>query len=221
MKNFRNIFITTVLAIIAAGFTYIVKIYDVAYIGPNETKVGFSKLNNWFRNLVGTNLKLYDVAKYAGYAVLLIVGIYGLIGLVQLIKRKSLFKIDREIIALGILYVLDIIIYMAFEKVIVNYRPILIDGKLEASYPSSHTILAFTVCLSSMVVCAKYIKSKKLTNLAYFVTMLLLTLVALGRTLSGAHWLTDIIGGILISFTLLMIFYSIIHYNKPKKKKRK
>ena len=193
----------------------------MAYIGPNETKVGFGKLNNWFRNLVGTNMKLYDVAKYAGYAVLLIVGIYGLIGLIQLIKRKSLFKIDREIIALGILFVLDIIVYMAFEKVIINYRPILIDGKLEASYPSSHTILAFTVCLSSMAVCGKYIKSKKLTNLAYFVTMLLLTLVALGRTLSGAHWLTDIIGGVLISITLLMIFYSIVNYNKPKKKKRK
>lgn len=216
MKNFRNILITTILAVITAGFTYIVRIYDVAYIGPNETKVGFSKLNSWFRDLVGTNMKLYDVAKYAGYAVLLIVGIYGLIGLIQLIKRKSLFKIDREIIALGILYALDIIVYMAFEHFIINYRPILIDGKLEASYPSSHTILAFTVCISSMVVCSKYIKNKKLTNLAYFVTMLLLTLVALGRTLSGAHWLTDIIGGVLISITLLMIFYSILKYSKPK-----
>ena len=213
MKNFRNIFITTVLAIIAAGFTYIVKIYDVAYIGPNETKVGFSKLNNWFRNLVGTNLKLYDVAKYAGYAVLLIVGIYGLIGLVQLIKRKSLFKIDREIIALGILYVLDIIIYMAFEKVIVNYRPILIDGKLEASYPSSHTILSLCVGFSSLIVSHRYFNKKYIKRIN-MITLIVMLIVLLGRIISGVHWFSDILGGVIISLCLLSWFRFVYYYNK-------
>ena len=215
MKNLRNIIITITLTIISVGFTYLVKVYDLAIIGPNETSVGFSKYNNWFKGLVGTNMTLYKVAKYAGYAVLLIAGIYALIGLIQLIKRKSLFKIDREIISLGILYALVIIVYLFFEKFVINYRPVLIDGVLEASYPSSHTLIGFTICISSMVVCRKYFH--KMVNVAYFITMLLLTLVVLGRTLSGVHWLSDIVGGTIISINLLMIFYTILRYQSNKK----
>lgn len=219
MKNLKNIIITIIVTIMSVGFTYLVKVYDVAIIGPNETAVGFSKYNNWFRNLVGTNMKLYKVAKYAGYAVLLIAAIYGIIGLIQLIKRKSLFKIDREIVSLGILYALVIIVYLFFEKYVINYRPVLIDGKLEASYPSSHTLLAFTICISSMVVCRKYFD--KMVNVAYFITMLLLTLVVLGRTLSGVHWLSDIVGGTIISLNLLMIFYTILRFDSSKDKKKR
>lgn len=211
MKNTRNIIITIILGIITASYVYFVRIYDVAIIGPNDTKVGFSKINGWFRDLVGTNMKVYKVSKYAGYAVLLIAAIYGLIGLIQFIKRKSILKIDREIISLGILYALVLMVYMGFEKFIINYRPVLIDEKLEASFPSSHTMLAFTICISSMLVCGKYIKGK-LKYLAYFATMLLLTLVVLGRTLSGVHWLSDIVGGVIISSFVLMIFYTIYTY---------
>ena len=114
MKNLKSIILTIVLTIITVGYTYLVKVYDVAIIGPNETSVGFSKYNNWFRNLVGTNMTLYKVAKYAGIAVLLIAGVYAMIGIIQLIKRKSLFKVDREIISLGILYALVIIVYLFF-----------------------------------------------------------------------------------------------------------
>ena len=217
MKNLRSIILTIALTIITVGYTYLVKVYDVAIIGPNETSVGFSKYNSWFRNLVGTNMTLYKVAKYAGIAVLLIAGVYALIGIIQLIKRKSLFKVDREIVSLGILYALVIIVYLFFEKFVINYRPVLIDGVLEPSYPSSHTLLAFTICISSMVVCRKYFS--KMVNVVYFITMLLLTLVVLGRTLSGVHWLSDIVGGVLISLNLLMIFYTILRFQILKEEK--
>ena len=129
----RNIIISIILTIMAAGYTFIVKTVDVKTIGPNKSVVGLAKINDWFSNLIGSHMTLYKITEILGLAVILIVGIYGLLGLIQLIKRKSLVKVDREIILLGVLYVLMAVVYVFFEKFIINYRPVLIDGELEAS----------------------------------------------------------------------------------------
>ena len=215
----KNIIISIILTIISITYTFLVKKIDVKAIGPNNSKVGFAKLNGAVSNLIGSNMTIYKITEILGYVVILIVLVYGLIGLIQLIKRKSIKKVDREIIMLGILYVLMAIVYVAFEKFIINYRPILIDGELEASYPSSHTILALCIGISSILVSKNYVSEKyiKITNA---ITILLLLGVLAGRIISGVHWISDIIGGILISLTLLMYFYTLCDV-KFKKRKRK
>lgn len=213
MKNKRNILLSVIMTIFSGIYIYLVKTVDVKSIGPNNTSVGFAKVNNAFMHLVGTNMTIYKLTEVAGLLVLLIVGIYGIIGLVQLIKRKSLFKVDREIICLGVLYVMMISVYVLFEKAVINYRPILIDNELEASFPSSHTMLAICTSVSSLLVYKKYVP-KKLNYLAMFTTVLLLTIVFLGRMISGVHWLSDIIGGVIISLTLLTYFYTILKWKK-------
>ena len=112
----RNIIISIILTIMAAGYTFIVKTVDVKTIGPNKSVVGLAKINDWFSNLIGSHMTLYKITEILGLAVILIVGIYGLLGLIQLIKRKSLVKVDREIILLGVLYVLMAVVYVFFEK---------------------------------------------------------------------------------------------------------
>ncbi len=216
----RNIIISIILTIMAAGYTFIVKTVDVKTIGPNKSVVGLAKINDWFSNLIGSHMTLYKITEILGLAVILIVGIYGLLGLIQLIKRKSLVKVDREIILLGVLYVLMAVVYVFFEKFIINYRPVLIDGELEASYPSSHTILAICICISSLLVSKNYLSDKylKITN---FVTVLLLLGVFLGRVISGVHWISDIIGGVIISATLLMYFYTLYDTRRKKNKRRR
>ena len=213
MKNKRNILMSVIMTIFSGIYIYLVKTVDVKSIGPNNTSVGFAKVNDAFMHLVGTNMTIYKLTEVAGLLVLLIVGIYGIIGLVQLIKRKSLFKVDREIICLGVLYVMMISVYVLFEKVVINYRPILIDNELEASFPSSHTMLAICTSVSSLLVYKKYVP-KKLNYLVMFTTVLLLTIVFLGRMISGVHWLSDIIGGVIISLTLLTYFYTILKWKK-------
>ena len=211
----RNIILSIMMTIFSGIYICLVKTIDVKSIGPNNTSVGFAKINNYFMNLIGSNMTIYKLTEVVGLIVLLIVGIYGIIGLIELIKRKSLFKVDREIISLGILYILMLVTYVIFEKVHINYRPVLIDGKLEASFPSSHTILSICICISSLIVSKKYI-SKKYINITTFITVLLLTLVFLGRILSGVHWISDILGGVIISFTLLVYFYTILKWKKEK-----
>ena len=216
----RNIIISIILTILAIGYTFLVKKVDVKTIGPNNSVVGFAKLNKAFSNLVGSNMTIYKITEILGIVVILIVLCYGLIGLIQLIKRKSLFKVDRDILLLGGLYVLMGIVYVFFEKFIINYRPIIIDGELEASYPSSHTILAICICVSSLIVSKNYVpeKYKKITDI---VTIVLLLGVFLGRTISGVHWISDILGGVIISMMLLMYFYTLydVRFKKTRRKR--
>ena len=135
--------------------------------------------------------------------------IYAIIGFIQLIKRKSLLKVDKEILSLGVFYVVLILIYILFEKIIVNYRPILMNGFLEASFPSSHTLMAVCICGSSIMVNKKLFKNKisKFSNILSFVIIIA---TILGRLISGVHWFTDILGGLIISAALLMTFYSVL-----------
>ena len=136
----------------------------------------------------------------------LIIALYGVIGLYQLIKRKNIFKVNKNILLLGAFYVLVLFVYGLFEIIVINYRPVLEEGVLEASYPSSHTILSICVCLSSIIVSNKIFKNKKNTKIFNWITAILMILIIVTRVLSGVHWLTDIIGAILISTSLCMLF---------------
>lgn len=209
----RNIIISIGLTVLSICYTLLVKFIDVDTIGPNGSEVGFSKLNGWFSNLVGSNMTIYKITEVLGLLVIAIVLIYGCIGIYQLVKRKSLLKVDKEIIILGCFYVLMAITYVLFEKVVINYRPILIDGELEASYPSSHTILAICIALSSLKVSKEYFNKKYIKKIN-LITVVLMALVVVGRLISGVHWISDIIGGIIISLTLLSYFNTAYDWNK-------
>lgn len=211
----RNIIISIVLIILSVLFTALVKNVDVKPIGPNESMVGFADINKLFHNLIGSNMTIYKVTEVLGYIPIVMALVYVFIGLKQLIKRKSLLKVDKEIYVLALFYVLVVGVYVFFEKFVINYRPILIDGVLEASYPSSHTLMSICLCGSSIIINKKLFKNK-LGDIENVLSVILILLIVAGRIISGVHWFTDILGGIIISSTLLVIFYSIISSIKPK-----
>ena len=219
MNKKKNVLISIFLTIVTIVYTYLVKTYDVKSIGPNNSEVGFSKINGWFSNLVGSNMTIYKITEILGLIAISIVGIYAVIGLYQLIKRKSLFKVDKELYILCGLYVLMGGVYVFFENFIINYRPILIDNVLEASYPSSHTILAICICISSLIVSRNYLR-QKYQKIVDILTILLLLGIILGRVISGVHWISDILGGLLISCTLLMYFYTLYSYHKQRSRRK-
>ena len=111
---------------------------------------------------------------------------------------------------------LMLVVYVFFEKVIINYRPVILDGELEASYPSSHTMLAICICMSSLLISKYYIKDKY-RKIFDNITFVLMILLVVGRIISGVHWITDIIGGILISLFLVSLYNTFIYENKKKK----
>ena len=208
-KKKRNFFISTILILLAVVFTILVKVVDVKQVGVNGTSIGFATLNQFVFKTTGVNMIWYHITDWLGLVPIFMAMAYALLGLVQLIKRKSLFKVDKEIIILGLFYIIVISIYIFFEKVIVNYRPILMNGFLEASYPSSHTLMTICLCGSSIIVNKKMFNNK-ITKLMNILSLIIIFITVIGRLISGVHWFTDIVGGIFISIALLMTFHSVI-----------
>lgn len=185
---------------------------DVAAIGPGGTKVGLSRLNGAFRNWLGYgegfNNALYQIAKWFGLLALALVAGLALMGIWQWVRRKSIWKVDKLLLATGVLYLVVGALYLFFELVVVNCRPVLMAGETlpEASFPSSHTVLACTVFGSAFWLIAKYLRGvwRILSSIACGT---FLAAIVLGRAFSGVHWLTDILGGLFLSAALLCWFW--------------
>lgn len=185
-----------------------IKKVDVESIGPEGTKIGLSGINKPVADNFTYNETWYKITQYLGYAALLVAGCLAVMGLVQLIQRKSLLKVDSNILAAGVIYVITIGLYFLFDKVVINYRPIILpdEGVLEAGFPSSHTMLSIVVFGTALLQLRFYVKNvmaKRCLGVALFAVMIV-TIV--GRLMSGAHWLTDICGGVLISVALLFAY---------------
>lgn len=212
-----NIIITSCLFLAFIVFTILVKVVDVQSVGPNGSEVGFASVNEAVFKVFGYNQTLYDVTEILGLVTFLIIGFFAVLGLYQLIKGKSIKKVDYKILVLGCFYVIVLLFYVLFEIIVINHRPVLIDGELEASYPSSHTMLSICVVTSAIVVLSEMLENRKALRLTIVVIgYALIAFTVAGRLLSGVHWFTDIVGAMLLSFSLVMLFYSALDFIKDK-----
>ena len=209
----RNLTISILLLIGSIIFIVLLKNIDIKCNAVNNSCIGFATINQFIFDKIGVNMTWYVITDWLGIIPILMSMVYAIIGLKQLIKRKSIKKIDKEIIILGIFYIVVILIYILFEKYIINYRPILMNGFLEASFPSSHTLMTICLCGSSIIINNRLFKNK-FTKIVNVISLFIIIITIIGRLISGVHWFTDIIGGILISSFLLMLFYSILNFNK-------
>ena len=187
-------------------WTLLVRFVDVRAIGPEGSLVGFAALNGWFHRLTGVHMTLYTVTDWLGLVPLAFILGFGLLGLVQWIRRKQFFKVDRSILVLGLYYIVVMAAYILFEYLVINYRPVLISGILEASYPSSTTLLVLTVMPTAMLQLKERIQNRAFRNCVLVLIAAFTAFMVIGRFLSGVHWLTDILGGILLSAGLLGLY---------------
>lgn len=186
--------------------TFAVTRVDLQNTGIGDFVVGFGKINIRFHRFTGVHLWIYNLTDRLSAVPLLICFGFGILGLYQLVKRKSIFKVDRDILILGLLYIATIGFYLFFEVNIINYRPILIDGKREASYPSSTTVLCLTVMLTAARQFQIRIKNKKIAGAVSKLSAGYGILMMIARLVSGVHWLTDILGGVLLSLRLVSAY---------------
>lgn len=187
-------------------WTAAISLIDVQAIGPKGSTVGFSTLNGFVHNLIGVHFSLYVITDWLSLIPACFMLGFALLGLVQWLKRKSLFKVDRGILALGGFYLAVLGVYLFFETCVVNYRPVLVDGYLEASYPSSTTLLVLTVMPTALMQLRRRIKNSPLRRLVTFAISAFTVFMVVGRLISGVHWFTDIIGGILFSAGLVTLY---------------
>lgn len=190
-----------------AVFTILVCTVDVSPIGRMGSDVGFSALNSSVNSFFGQHEGLYDFTEKLGYTAFLVIGCFGLLGIYQLITRKSLFKVDRDIIALGIFYIVVLGLYVLFEKTVINYRPPFMgDETLEASYPSSHTLLMVSVMATAIMQIINRFSKKSVKILLVSICAVLGAAVIIGRMCCGVHWFTDIIAGVILAAGLSELY---------------
>ena len=195
--------------VLLAGFlvwTILIRHIDVQKAGPRGTEIGFASFNVWFHRLTGVHMLIYTITDWLGLVPIFICMGFGLLGLVQWIKRRSLLRVDSSILLLGVYYVLVILGYLLFEMVPINFRPILIDGILEASYPSSTTLLVLSVMPTLKFQVDRRIKNVMLKNAVTVFVTVFSSFMVIGRLISGVHWATDIVGSVFLSFGLYMIY---------------
>ena len=206
----------TKMFLVGAGFlgafvlwTVLVSLVDIRPIGPNGSRVGFAALNGFVHGLTGVNLLLYTITDWLGLVPIAVAFSFAVLGLGQWIKRKSLLKVDGSLLALGGFYIVVMAAYIFFEAVVINYRPTLIDGYLEASYPSSTTMLVMCVMPTAMLQLRTRIKNRVFRWCMLIAIAAFTAFMVIGRLLSGVHWLTDIIAGALLSAGLVIIYASL------------
>ncbi|MBU9739645.1 phosphatase PAP2 family protein [Lachnospiraceae bacterium ASD5720] len=204
------------MLVLSILYTVAIMFIDVRPIGPQGSVVGFAKVNQYFHTLLGTNILLYNITDWLSIPILFIMLGFAMAGFVQLIKRKSLLRVDSSILILGGFYVLVFLVYLFFEFFVVNFRPVLIQGILEASYPSSTTMLMMCIIPTAIMQFQRLILVKRLRNLVNSFCGIYASFMIIGRVLSGVHWITDIVGGILFSTTLVMLYYSINQWINSK-----
>lgn len=207
MKNGKRSFaFGFVFIMLFSLWTFLVRTVNVAPVGVNGTDVGLSALNTRLFELTGVSMPLYHITDWLGLVPVAVGMAFGVLGLVQLIKRRSLLKVDADILVLGVYYIVVTAGYLIFEMIPINYRPVLIKGYMEASYPSSTTLLVLGVMPTLWEQIDRRADNRNIKLIVKIFTLLFSAFMVMGRLLSGVHWLSDIIGSILLSAGLFCLY---------------
>lgn len=210
----RKIMVGCILLAAFVLWTVLVCVVDVRPVGPEGSRVGFAAINTYVHDQTGVNFTLYTITDWLSLVPIVVALGFGILGLIQWCRRKSLFKVDSSVLMLGGFYVVVVAVFLFFENIVINYRPVLIEGVLEASYPSSTTMLVLYVMGSAMVQLRLRIKNLLLGRWMSVAVSAFMALMVIGRLLSGVHWLTDIIGGALLSGGLVAIYDGVVFEEK-------
>ena len=204
------------LAVLFIALTVCVIFVDVQAIGPENSKIGLASINGFVFEQLGTKELFYDASSLLGAISFLMPVLFGLTALVQWIKRKKITLVDLDLILLGVIYLLTAAFYVLFEIFVVNCRPVLEEGALEASYPSSHTLLVIVLIGTAILQIGKCIHKRWLKVALITAASLIIDLTVVFRLLSGVHWFTDILGGVFLGSALVFLYLGLCYrFKKP------
>lgn len=206
----RDLIAGGILLFLFCIWTYMIQNIDVRQAGVNNSDIGFATLNLWFHRFTGVHMWIYTVTDWLGLVPICICIGFAILGIIQLIKRKSILAVDFDIIVLGMYYILVIFGYLIFEMIPINYRPILIDGFMEASYPSSTTLLVLSVIPTLIFQSNRRIENVAIKTIINVLASIFAVLMVVGRLVAGVHWLTDIVGSVFLSLGLYFGYRGIV-----------
>jgi len=202
------------LLLLFAMLTAAILTIDVQPIGPRQSLVGLSTINEFVRSFFGESMLWYYITDWISVVAIIVPFGFAFLGLTQLIIRKSIRRVDKSVVVLGLFYLCVIASYILFEIFVINYRPIIIYEAPEASYPSSTILVVLCVMSTAMMQFRSLLKKKGVRMAAYIISIIIITVVIIGRLISGVHWFTDILGGLLLGSALVMLYCSVMQFIK-------
>ena len=211
MKKQGYIYLIVACVLLAAfiALTICLLFVDVRAAGESGAEVGFATINQKVWQAIGQSAAALTVSEVCGLCMIAAVGAFGITGLVQVIRRKGFLRADKELYVMAGGLVLLAAAYVFFEIFVVNCRPVLDGGELAASYPSSHAMLATAVAGMGMA----YLHSRQRKGVLINVLIGLLNGVSVAtvacRLLGGVHWLSDIVGGVLLGMVIVYAYRAV------------
>ena len=200
-----------------ALWTELIQCIDVQPVGQNGTNVGFATFNVWFHGITGVHMGIYTATDWLGFVPIAVCLCFGVLGAVHLVRRRGMFRVDADLLLLGVYYIVVILCYLVFEMFPINYRPIPIDGIMEASYPSSTTLLVLCVMPTLKFQADRRAKVSAARGAATAFVIVFSALMVLGRLVAGVHWATDIVGAALLAAGLFALYTSAVAFTDRMK----
>lgn len=213
-KGWKLFSLSLCLAAVFLLWTIALCTVDVQPIGPQETSVGLAAVNAAAHKYLGTNMGLYHLTDLLSVIPFGFAAGFALLGLKQWIMRKSLRRVDGSLLLLGCFYITVAAVYLFFERNIINYRPVLIEGRLEASYPSSTTMLVLCIMPTTAMQLCERIQSLALKAIFIGSSCAYTFFMVVGRVFSGVHWISDIVGALLLSSALVTMYAAVVRIAK-------
>ena len=204
--------LAALLYLLFFGFTILVMRYDVDVAGPGGSTVGFSKINLTVNEMFPGDGTCLKASEYIGYLCIGIAGANALIALVDFIRARGFAKMHKRYLMTMILYATIAGFYLLFEYLKINMRP---SGD-EASYPSTHTLLAINVLYSEILLLTySSNRSRAWADLLRMLFAALMISMVFMRLFSGVHWLSDIVGAVLLALAANTLYRVGVRYYDP------
>lgn len=173
--------------------------------------IGLAGLNLKVSEWLGFRNVFYEITEILGYVEIAVAVCIFLLAVYQLVTRKSVRKMDREVIAMMVPYALIVIFYVLFERISPNFRPVLLEEGLEMSFPSTHTVLGVGIMVTAEAFFARHFRNNTFMGkwMPWICRIISVTTVFC-RTMSGVHWATDILGGLILAFAIAFVYDGLI-----------
>ncbi len=188
-----------------------VLLIDVQAVGPQGSEIGLATVNVSVHAALGISETWDKATDFLAAFVILVAALLAGLGVYQLIKRKSIKKVDADLLWLCGFSAFVVLAYVLFEALAINCRPVLTEEGLEASFPSTHTMFSVFVMGAAAYQSKKRLHNPVLKKAGVILSVLVASVISAGRLFAGVHWLTDVLGGALFGAACACAYTYLAH----------
>lgn len=122
------------------------------------------------------------------------------------------YKFNKKFWFIALTFLITILFGYGLKKIIQRVRPDELNWWMNEdsfSFPSGHTLASSCLYLIIFLVFKHENINKTIKNIIRILCIVILVIVPITRLILGVHYLTDLIGGLLLTFSVVFLMYPI------------